>query len=286
MPKNVDPFSLKLVENTSVIIRGINSAIINPKPVSRKVAIAKIVTIQEQISGIGNEISEIIQNENHIIDEYKLSYKNADNITRIKLLENSNKKIQKSRRLIESKKEEREFLEGQIDFLLSQINGAKQKAFQQLFIQVEILNPDVNELLLVYELKKDLIQKQLNSPIINETTSFSQLDGYWLIGQTIDSKTNELIPNARVNIYYLGQLIAQSQTNFDGQFKVELLQKGIYQVMLSKPGYKSKTERDIIVELDHPQLLQLELKKGNKINAIELITLALPMVEIVKDVIR
>jgi hypothetical protein len=286
MPKNLDPFSIKIIENGSVIINGINSVIVNPRPITRTDIIAEIIAIQEEISNIGEEISKFKLCESTIVKEYKAKFSEADSYGRIQLLEKSNYKIQELRLLANSKKQERETLESEIDLLLNKINGLKQDAFQKIYIQLNNMLVNETEIKIVYELKKSnkhLPDVIANNNIINQQY---QLKGYWLIGQLSDSKSNKYLTNARVNVYYLGQLIAQSQTDFDGQFKFELLEEGIYQILISKPGYKTRTERDIIVKIDKPSRLQLELKKANKINAFEFMTLALPMVEIVKDVVK
>ncbi|MEC7937419.1 MAG: carboxypeptidase-like regulatory domain-containing protein, partial [Bacteroidota bacterium] len=75
-------------------------------------------------------------------------------------------------------------------------------------------------------------------------------------GAVTDATNNETIPFANV---FIEQIKSGVATDFDGNYKIENLKPGIYNITYSFVGYDTKSVAEVIVNPNKPTVLDIQL---------------------------
>ncbi len=96
-------------------------------------------------------------------------------------------------------------------------------------------------------------------------SSFTQSEKVIVSGKVLNAETKEEIPFATVTITNQGVLVTGTDTNFDGEFSIQV-EKGTYDIEANYIGFKSKTLKEVVV--DKNLTLNFELSEGSLLDEV------------------
>lgn len=99
------------------------------------------------------------------------------------------------------------------------------------------------------------------------------------IGLVIDNQTKESIPFANVVLKKGNQVITGSSTNIDGNFTIEKLNPGVYDITVTYVGYQSFLQRNYEIKAGITHILTIYMKAAEiELSAIEVIDYNIPLI--------
>ena len=282
LPETVNALSLDFPETPSIIIYEVSSFFKKPKKENFNDVLNRILILDEKIAEIEMIKIDLKEEESILKQNYRKFINGASNRERLEIIKLANEKIQQVRVAINIQESKQKNIENEISYLIQNSKLKSNKIIQQVYLKLRILNP-INHFQMTYELSNAEKETELE---LAPKDSIANVSGFWIHGKVADRKSNFFLSQAKVHVLHQGKLISQTNTNENGFFKIELLHPGPYDLEIERYNYKSKRYKNIWLIENQVNLHDFELKSANRTNAIEIMTLALPMMELVKDVVE
>lgn len=279
MPKHIDPYSIEFFNNQAISIQEVHAFVENPAKQSLSDVYDKIIVLKGLIDEIDIERIKIESKEKAIQVESIKQIREADFDERLAIIQKANKQIKILREYAQLEQTKHQNVTDEISFLLANAKRKKPRTFQRVYIKIDVLLPITEKLELSYNLhhtQQDLQQSTLNK---NEP----KVNGYWLSGKVYDPKTGDFLIRANVYISFNGNVIALINTDYEGNFNLELSQPGPFEVNIEQGNYKSKKLKSVALIKNQANYLDIPLKQANPVNAIQIMSLAIPIIEVMKD---
>ena len=282
LPETANALSLEFPENPSIIISEVSSVFKKPKEENFNDVLNRVLLLDAKISEIEMVKFDLKEEESILKQNYRKFINGSSNRERLDIIQLANQKIQQVRVAINIQESKQKNIENEINYLIEGSKLKSNKIIQQVYLKVRILNP-FNLFKMSYTFstsENKIVSKVRTNEII------TKVSGFWIHGKVADRKSNYFLGQAKIHILHQGQLISQTSTNENGFFKLELLHPGPYEIEIESYNYKSKRVKNVWLVENQVNLHDFTLKSMNRTNALEIITLALPMMEMVKEVVE
>lgn len=278
MPKTIDPLSIEFKNNENLQIHQVQSILKKRNNQSIKGVYDKIIYLKELLSEIDIEKTRLENQEKFIQAESLKKLRGTSNTERIKIIEESNQQIQELREYAKLEAIKHQNLQNEISFLLANAQRKSHDPYQRIYLMIESIVPLSGNLELNYIIhhsESDLLE---GTPNNNQ-----QIVGFWLSGKVYDPKSGEFLIRANVHLSFKGNTIAVLNTDHEGYFNIQLKEVGPYEVIVTQENYKTKRLRSIFLVENEINHWDIALRQINPVNAIEIMTLAIPIIEVMKD---
>ena len=94
-------------------------------------------------------------------------------------------------------------------------------------------------------------------PLAVQAQTFGELSG------TVTDSTNSMVAKARVRVLSAAtNQIRTAETSDEGYYRVPFLPPGEYEVTVEQEGFKKVTRRGVLIQVDVPARLNIELTVG------------------------
>ena len=114
----------------------------------------------------------------------------------------------------------------------------------------------------------------------NYQSTTTRTDGQGAIrGKLSDKETGEALPFVNIILMQNGKQISGGSTDFDGNYQINPVATGVYDIQVSFVGYNNKIIEDISVIANQTRFLNIELESGIELDAVEVVKYKIPIIK-------
>lgn len=114
----------------------------------------------------------------------------------------------------------------------------------------------------------------------NYQSTTTRTDGQGAIrGKLSDKETGEALPFVNIILMQNGKQISGGSTDFDGNYQINPVAAGVYDIQVSFVGYNKKIIEDISVLANQTRFLNIELESGIELDAVEVVKYKIPIIK-------
>ncbi len=265
-----------------IIVRSIQSINVSPQKLKNIEIIQQIENLLTRLDTI-YEFSLNLKEEEAILKAHYQSLLNGNKLRdRLEIIRKANEDIEKVRQAILLEDNKKKAVKEEITWL-SNLNRRRQfKKYQSIYVMIYVKQSQK----LHFRISKLYAKSNPESNHKEEDEAMVKhnfrREGFWLYGK-LSLKNGQLIENALVSLYDQGEMIAQTISNANGFFQIKCRHQGPYNIVIEHSDIKSFKENKIIVKENKVNFYQFKLRSPSSVNAVEIISLAIPVLDIIND---